>query len=54
MVTSPDIQAVLGPSRRTENAVEAVAFFASECSSRWTGNVLKVDGGVTHSRSRCH
>ena len=47
MVTSPDIQAVLGPSRRAENAAEAVAFFVRECSSRWTGNVLKVDGGTT-------
>jgi len=54
MVTSPDVQAMLDRSRPhlVENLAEAVAFLANERSSRWTGNVLEVDGGVTDACTR--
>ena len=47
MVTSPDVQARLDRPHLVENLAEAVGFSASERNSRWTGNVLEVDGGVT-------
>ena len=52
MVTSPDVQARLDRPHLVENLAEAVAFLANERSSRWTGNVLEVDGGVTDACTR--
>jgi rhamnulose-1-phosphate aldolase/alcohol dehydrogenase len=57
-VPEEDLQAfyrgrtTLGLDVRPEDVAEAIAFFASDRSSRSTGNILNVDGGVTAAYPR--